>query len=87
MQLFHIMIDILVALYYSFFKLFCRNIWVPINRLGLSHSTNSDQMLPIDVNGVNRTANRKVLSQNKCMMHDIIGCNKESCDRNNEKEC
>ena len=60
---------------------------MPINRLELSHSSNSDQMLPININGVNRTANRKVLSQNKCMIHDIIGCNKESCDRNNGKEC
>jgi hypothetical protein len=30
--------------------------------------TNSDQMLPIDINGVDKTANKKVLSQNKCIM-------------------
>jgi KRAB domain-containing zinc finger protein len=44
-------------------------------------------MLPIDINGVKKTANRNVLSQNKCIMHDLTGCNKESCDRNNKKEC
>jgi len=66
-----------IALYCCFLKLFFRNIWMPINRLGLSHSTNSDQMLSIDINGVNKTANRKVLSQNKCIIHDLIGCNKE----------
>jgi hypothetical protein len=46
--------------------------------LGLSHSTTADQMLPIDINGVNKATNRKVLSQNKCIMHDLLGCNKES---------
>ena len=54
--------------------------------LGLSHSTNSDKMLPIDINGVNKTANRKILSQNKCIMHDLIGCIKESCNRNSKQE-
>ena len=43
-------------------------------------------MLPIDINGVNKATNRKVLSQNKCIMHDLIGCNKESCNKNNKKE-
>jgi hypothetical protein len=47
--------------------------------LGLSHSTNSDQMLPIAINGVNRTANRKVLHLYHRIMQDLIGCNKESC--------
>jgi hypothetical protein len=44
-------------------------------------------MLPIAINGVNRTANRKVLHLYHRIMHDLIGCNKESCDRNNKKEC
>ena len=43
-------------------------------------------MLPIDINGVNKYTNSKVLLENKCIMDDLIDCKKQSLDTNSSTE-
>ena len=52
-----------------------------------SCNTNSGhQMLPTQINGVNKYTNSKVLFKNKCIMDDLIDCRKQSHDTNSSTE-
>ena len=52
-----------------------------------SCNTNSGrQMLPTQINGVNKYTNSKVIFKNKCIMDDFIDCKKQSDDANSFTE-
>ena len=51
-----------------------------------SCNTYCGQKLPVDINGVNKYTNSKVLLKNKCIMNDLKDCKKQSHDTNSSTE-
>jgi DNA-directed RNA polymerase subunit RPC12/RpoP len=51
-----------------------------------SCNTYCGQRLPVDINGVSKYTNSKVLLKNKCVMDDLIDCKKQLHDTNSSTE-